>query len=238
MIDADPGPRVWPWLTLIALVAAVGFALHSPWLSLHEIEIVGAVESDPAAAVAAAGVGEGAILVWIDTGAVAAEVQRDPWVADVRVTRVWPDRLVVEVMERTPLLWVEGTGDWMLVASDGFVLEAAPEPGPGLLRVAVPFASQAPGVRPDDPVWHELVGFAGVMGEDLGRALTIVPRGSEMWTDVLGFPVRLGGAVDLADKARTLRALLEAGVPSGATIDVSSPVRPTLIPGESGTTGG
>lgn len=102
--QAPAGRRVWPWLTLVAVVAAAGFALHSPWLSLHSVEVVGAVRSDPAAGVAAAGVGEGAILVWIDTAAVADAVRRDPWVADARVTRVWPDRLIVEVIERTPVI--------------------------------------------------------------------------------------------------------------------------------------
>lgn len=236
--DAPPesAPRVWRWLVPLVLVAAAGFALHSPWLSLHEVEILGSVRSDPAAGVAKAGVGEGAILVWIDTGAVADQVRRDPWVADARVTRVWPDRLVVEVIERTPVIWIEGFTSWMLVAGDGTIVQVAPAPEGGYLRAAVPFADMPPGSLPVDPIWGELVAFAVVLRDDIGGALTVETRGTEVWTEVFGHPVRLGNPIDLADKARTLRALL-GEAPPGSTIDVSSPVRPVVIPSQDGVEG-
>lgn len=226
--ESGGGRRVWPWLTAIAVVAAAGFALHSPWLSLHEVEVVGAVRSDPAPLVAAAGVGEGAILIWVDTGAVARSVATDPWVADVRVERVWPDRLVVEVAEREPVAWMEGTETWMLVATDGTVLETAAQPGGGRLRARLAFPDLAPGERPADPTWAEIVAFATLLRDDLGAILTLELRGTELWTEALGHPVRLGFPIDLVDKGRTLQALLAGSVPSGATIDVSSPDRPAV----------
>ena len=227
---ADEGRRVWPWLAL-AMIAAAAFALHSPWLSVHEIEIVGAVHSQPAPLIAATGVGEGAILIWVDTGAVARAVAADPWVADVRVERVWPDRLVVEVLERDPVAWMEGTTGWMLVASDGTVLENPAEAGGGYLRAVLAFPDLVPGDRPTDPTWNEIVALAVTLRDDLGGAMTVELRGTELWTDVLGHPVRLGYPIDLADKARTLRALLQEDLPLGATIDVSSPLRPAVDTG-------
>jgi cell division protein FtsQ len=226
--EPDGGRRAWPWLTLAAVVAAVGFALHSPWLSVHEIEIVGAVHSDPAPLIAAAGVGEGAILVWVDTGRLGRAVAVDPWVADVRVSRVWPDRLVVEVLEREPVAWMEGTTEWMLVASDGTVLGVAAEPGGGYLRAELAFPDLPPGERPADPTWREIVALAVTLRDDIGGAMTVELRGTELWTQVLGHQVRLGYPIDLADKARTLRALLQEDLPPGATLDVSSPLRPAV----------
>ena len=117
------GRRKWPWITLAAIAVIAGVLLHSPWLSVGDIEIRGADQADVAGRVAATGVGEGAILVWVDTGAVADAVLADPWVRDVLVDRVWPDRLLVEVLEHRPALWVEGVRGWMLVSRDGTVLE-------------------------------------------------------------------------------------------------------------------
>lgn len=228
--------RVWPWLAVAALVATAGFALHSPWLSVHEIEIVGAVHADPAPLIAQAGVGEGAILIWVDTARVGRAVSTDPWVADVRVERVWPDRLVVEVLERVPVAWVEGITSWMLVASDGTVLETGLSPGGGYLRAALAFPDLAPGERPADPTWREIVDLATTLRDDIGGTMTVELRGTELWTETFGHPVRLGYPIDLADKARTLRALLEEELPPGAMIDVSSPLRPA-IEGGTGTTG-
>ena len=222
--------RLWPWLLGMALAAAAAFALHSPWLSVHEIEIVGAVHSDPAPLIAASGVGEGAILVWVDTAAVVRAVKEDPWVADARVDRVWPDRLVVEVLERQPVAWLEGTTTWMLVASDGTVLEIAAEPGGGYLRALLAFPDLARGEQPVDATWNEIIGLAATLRGDLAGAMTVELRGSELWTEVFGHPVRLGYPIDLADKGRTLRALLQEELPPGATLDVSSPTRPAISP--------
>ena len=227
----QPGRRVWPWMTLAALVAAAGFALHSPWLALHEIEIVGAVHADPAPFIAEAGIGEGAILIWVDTGRVARAVAADPWVADVRVERVWPDRLVVEVLERVPVAWIEGITTWMLVASDGTVLDTGEAPGGGHLRAALAFPDLVPGDRPADPTWGEIVDLANTLRDDIGGTMTVELRGTELWTETSGHPVRLGYPIDLADKGRTLLALLQVEIPLGATIDVSSPLRPAINDG-------
>ena len=234
MIDAaEPASRerrLWTWLLGASLLAAGAFALHSPWLSVHEIEIVGAVRSDPAPLIAASGVGEGAILIWVDTAAVARAVGEDPWVADARVDRVWPDRLVVEVLERQPVAWVEGTTTWMLVASDGTVLEIADEPGGGYLRAVMAFPDLTRGEQPADATWNEIVALAATLRGDIGGAMTVELLGSELWTEVFGHPVRLGYPIDLADKGRTLRTMLQEELPPGATLDVSSPTRPAIAP--------
>ncbi len=237
-VETDRGRRMWPWVTLAAVVAAAGFALHSPLLSVHKIEVVGAVRSDPAPRVAEAGVGEGAILVWVDTGAVAEAVAQDPWVADVRVQRVWPDRLVVEVIERIPVAWVEGITTWMLVASDGTVLEIGEGPGGGYLRAVLAFPDLPPGEQPTDPTWGEIVALATTLRDDIGGTMTVELRGTELWSETSGHPVRLGYPIDLADKARTLRVmLLQENLTAGATIDVSSPLRPAIYDDSTDTAG-
>jgi cell division protein FtsQ len=229
-VTQTEGPRVWPWLTLASVLAAALFALHSPWLSLSEVEVLGAFRSDPGSRVAEAGVGPGAILIWIDTGKVERSVLEDPWVAAASVDRIWPDRLVVEVVERTPVVWIEGFSAWMLVARDGTVLDTAQEPAGGHMKAALAFSDWSPGDRPIDPTWDEVVALAATLRADIGGTLTLEQRGVELWTSAFGHQVRLGNPIDLADKGRTLRALLQEDLPQGATIDVSSPLRPVIVP--------
>ena len=226
-------PRRWPWLAAIALAAGLLVFLHSPLLAVEAVEIVGSDRSDVASAVAGTGLGPGALLLWVDTAAVERAVESDPGVRDVRVDRVWPDRIVVEVIEHDPLVWIEGTLRWMLVARDGSVVADAPEPGAGLLRAALAFPDRVPGEVPTDPAWHEVVEMALVLADDIGGTLTLEMRGAEMWTEAFGHPVRLGHPIDLADKGRTLRAMLAEEVPSGHIIDVSSPRRPAVVPADS-----
>jgi len=226
--------RWWPLVTIVVVMAAAGLVANSPWLSVSEIEVLGVVRSDAEARVAASGVGEGALLLWVDTGAIERSVRSDPWVRDVRVEKVWPDRLVVEVAERRPLVWIEGVLGWMLVAADGTVVERAPEPEPGLLQASVALPDVDPGVQPVDPGWHEIVEMALVVEDALGGTMVLEMRGAEMWTEVLGHQVRLGHPIDLADKARTLLAMIGQELPEGVTIDLTSPARPALVPADSG----
>jgi cell division protein FtsQ len=231
--DEEEIPRsrlTWPWVALLGAVAAAALALHSPLLAVSRIEVVGAVESSAVARVAASGVGEGALLLWVDTEAVRRAVAEDPWVSHVAVERVWPNRLVVEVFERRPVVWIEGTTVWMRVATDGVVIDVAERPIPGLVQAAVAMPDRSPGEKPTDPVWGELVALALVLTDGIGSDIRVELRGAELWSDVREIEVRLGHPIDLADKARTLVALLREPLEPGSRIDVTSPQRPAIYP--------
>lgn len=237
MTDRDaPGgvgsrPHIpWPWVAVLGVVAAAALALHSPLLAVSRVEVLGAVESSAVARVAESGVGEGALLLWADTDAVRRAVAADPWVAGVTVDRVWPNRIVVEVVERRPVAWIEGTDGWMRVATDGVVIDRVPRPTPALLQIAAAMPDWPPGGRPSDPVWDELVALATVLSDGLGTQARVEFRGPELWTTIDGVEVRFGHPIDLADKARTLLVLLGEGIEPGSRIDVTSPQRPAVNP--------
>lgn len=235
----DPGdaPRArlsWVAVSVFVGVTAVAILLHSPLVAVSRIEVVGAVESDAAARVAATGVGEGALLLWVDTESVRRAVVADPWVARVTVDRVWPNRLVVEVVEREPVVWIEGVNGWMRVATDGVVIDRSDRPTPPLVQMLVAMPDRAPGERPSDPMWGELVAMARVLTDGIGVGVRVEMRGSELWSVVSGFEVRFGHPIDLADKARALVAILGQSVAPGSRIDLISPQRPAVVPpGES-----
>ncbi len=116
-------PRRWPLIVMILLaVGAVG-VMHSPLMAVDTVEVVGATRSEVRQIVDATGVGPGALLLWINAGAIEEAAASDPWVADVRVDRIWPNRVVVEVIEHQAVAWIEGVQGWMLVSRDGTVLE-------------------------------------------------------------------------------------------------------------------
>ncbi len=231
----QPPRKLRRWLLVLAGVAttvAIG-VLHSPLMAVETVEILGADRVDVRGIVDDLGLGAGAFLLWINAGEVEEAIISEPWVADVQVDRIWPDKVVVEVIEHEAVVWIEGVLGWMLVSRDGTVLERAVAPGAGLLLAALAFPDRLAGDRPIDPAWHEIVEMALVLSDDIGVALVLEMRGAEMWTKALGFDVRLGHPIDLADKGRTLRAMLAEDIPDGAIIDVSSPRRPAIVPAKS-----
>jgi cell division protein FtsQ len=221
----------WLLLGIIFLaLSTIVVVVHSPLMAVERIDIRGAVETDVARVVAAEGVGVGALLLWVDTDDLEAAIADEPWVSDVRVQRVWPDTIEIEVVEREPVVWIEGVFGWMLVGRDGTVIDRSAEPGPGLMRAALAFPDAEPGDQPLDPAWSEVVEMALVLDDDIGSTLVLEMRGPEMWTFAFDHEVRLGTPIDLADKGRALRAMLGEDVPGGAIIDVSSPLRPAIVP--------
>jgi len=226
-------PRRWPLVVMILVAIGAVAVVHSPLMAVDAVEVLGATRSDARQIVDGTGVGPGAVLLWVNAGAIEEAVAADPWVADVRVERIWPNRVVVEVIEQQAVAWIEGVQAWMLVSRDGTVLERAETPGSGLLLAELAFPDRVPGDRPVDPAWHEIVEMALVLSDDIGGTLRLEMRGAEMWTSTFGYEVRFGHPIDLADKGRTLRAMLAEEIPVGAIIDVSSPLRPAIVPLES-----
>lgn len=230
--------RRWPLVVLILLVviaAAVVVVLHSPWMSVGEIEISGADRADVAGRLERAGIGAGAIMIWLDPAEVEAAVAADPWVREVRVERVFPDRLVVEVLEHTPVAWLEGKASWMLVARDGTILEVAEAPGAGLLAAEAGLPDGRAGETPDSLEWSEFVALGRTLSPEVADDLRVFYEAGELWFEGRGLRARLGRATALAEKGAVFEAMLGEGLPLGTMIDLVAPGRPTVIyPTDSG----
>ena len=229
-----PGPvraHRWGWtlgLVVVLLAGATAVVFHSPWMSVREVEILGAVHADAAGRLAAAGVGEGAIMIWVNTGEIEESVAADPWVREVRVERIFPNRLVIEVLEHTPSVWVRGEASWMLVARAGVIIAVADVPGEDLLRAEVFYEDHEPGERPEGSEWGELAALGPALGADLAARAWVTREGGELWLEADGCRARLGPATQLADKGRTFAALLAEGLPAGSEVDLISPTRPAV----------
>ncbi len=69
------------------------------------------------------------------------------WVEDASVSRIWPDRLVVRIRERTPVAFVYFRAGILLIDAHGVLLDPPARPG-GLVRLSFPVLS---GVREEEP---------------------------------------------------------------------------------------
>jgi len=236
VVEAPARRRMhWGWtlgLTCLLLAGATAVALHSPWLQLHHLEVLGAERAEVSERLASAGIGPGAYMIWLGPGEIEAVVRRDPWVLDVRVERLFPDRVVVEVLEHTPAVWAGGRQGWVLVSQTGAVLVAADAPGEGMLRARVPWEQAAVGRALAGAEWKELAGLGLALSPALAGEAWVTSEGGELWIEAGGHRARLGPAVDLADKGRAFEGLLVAGLPEGALIDLVAPTRPAVsVPG-------
>lgn len=209
---------------LVALVAGGTYALYfSTWLSVGGVEVAGARTLSEDVVSEAAGVPHGGALARVDLAAIEARVESLAPVREAKVSRQWPDRVRVEVEERTAVAVVDLGGSLRGLDESGVVFGAFREAPADLPRVETQVGTRAEALREAAAVVASLPsGLAGTIDH---VSVETVDRISLVLRD--GRTVVWGSAVDSQTKAAVLAALL----PQEARVyDVSVPGQPTTTP--------
>jgi cell division protein FtsQ len=218
---------------LTALAAAYGL-VRSPVLDVDHVRVTGGEHTDEAAVALTSGIGRGAAMVWLDTGAVARRVEALPWVRTARVERRWPGTIRIAITERTPaaILPVDDTHT-ALVDATGRVLSVVdrtdtgtPLP-PGLPTLAGVHGEPAAGDTLTAPA-RDALAVAQAAGEALPGTITEVSTDLDA-TLISGGRVRFGTADDLDDKIVAVETMLtDVDVACLDVLDVRVPGSPVL----------
>ena len=96
--------------------------LMSMGFTVERVDIIGEGRVDEMAVRRAVGVWPGEYFFGFDAHAAQDRVESLPWVEHVVVRRLWPDRVVVQIVEKTPYaLWQDG-GEFRIVDASGDVI--------------------------------------------------------------------------------------------------------------------
>jgi cell division protein FtsQ len=210
----------------LAIVAGVGFALlGNRVLVVRSVTVTGTHLLSPGQVTAAADVPRGTPLLRVDAGAVTRRVEAIPQVASATVTKDWPDRLVIAVTERVPVMAVRmAGGGYDLVDQTGVVVRWT-QAGPGalpLLRTTLSGAAihGSAEVTAAASVLAEL--SPSLAAQVMAVQAAPVAQGTEQVTLDLrdGKTVQWGSPGDAAQKNREIAILLPG---SAHQIDVSVP---------------
>lgn len=221
-------------VTVTVLVVGGWAATRSPLLDVDRILVVGAAHTSADQARAASGIRRGQPLVDVDLPAATRAVERLAWVERARVSRRWPDRVVIAVTERRPVAVIPVAGPaFGLVDATGRVLDVTASPPAGLVALSgltdpgppgsalAAEASQALAVARSLPpgLASRTAAVTPAPGRPGEVELRLVPDGV----------VRVGPAQDLASKFTAIFTVL-AGVDlrNLAVLDVRSPSSPVL----------
>jgi cell division protein FtsQ len=196
-------------IVLAGLAAAAWAVTHSSLLDVERIRVTGAQQATPALVRFAAGVKPGDAILFLDTGAIARNVERVAWVDKANVERSLGGEVDIHITERRPAAWVRRAPDQVaLVDARGRVLADAPAPPPNLPEIA--------GLQVVPAAGHDVVpAVADVLGTlppALGLRTTRVTIANDEITLALrdGPEVRLGAPQRVAEKARAAVAVLSS----------------------------
>jgi cell division protein FtsQ len=90
---------------------------------IDEVAVTGTVELTKQEVVDLSGVTNVASLAFLDADAVKKTLIANPLIADADVRKLFPNRLSIAVVERTPFALWQRNGDLALIAQDGAVIE-------------------------------------------------------------------------------------------------------------------
>lgn len=215
-------------IAVVALVVASMWLIRSPVFSIRQINVTGAQNSDPTSTVVSLGVGIGTPTIDVDGSDIEAALLIDPWVKSVDVVVSWPGSVAIDVVEYEGVAPV-GVGDqWVLLSIEGVVLTVVSRPGPQDAYLTIDQESLTPGEIVDDERILGALVFLDQIARGSGVPVQIVADGEGLSASVMGHVVRLGRAVDMAQKAIVLETLLDSGLEPGAFIDLIAPLRPAV----------
>lgn len=216
------------WVVVFLLLAAMGAAGGVTWalfdwslFAVRSVVVTGTRLVPESEVLAVADVRPGTPLIRVSTARVAARVLTITRVQGVRVTKVWPDRVVIAVRERTSALAVAlPGGGFDLIDANGVIVQSAAT-RPARLPIYTTTAA-ASSLRGDPDVAAAAAVLSGLPASLRSSVTSVIVPSPDQVTLSLGSGVTIlwGDAGDAAAKAKELAILMQTHARS---YDVSSP---------------
>lgn len=205
---------------------------RAPIFTVTHVEVVGNshVGSDQIRRLA--DVPADATLIRFPGDAVAARVAADPWIADVSVSRVFPNGMRIRVTERTPIALVDAGKAFWLIDATGLVIAKRSTEDTASLPVIrdVPGLDLKAGRRASsEPLLNAVKVLGGISREIAGtvRAVSAATIDGTTLFTANRIEIVIGEATDLATKDALVRRILAEQDGKVVSIDVRVIDRPT-----------
>lgn len=238
---------------VVALIGGWAALYNSPAFSIESVQVNGVehLTSDEMAQLAA--VPSGSTLLRVDTDTIASRVKQSSWVEDVKINRVFPSTLEINVTERSVLAIVEmpnksgtTTKSWA-IADDRIWLMPIPDAGTEAAQttsskiyedaenavhiVDLPYGTQAEiGQECSDDTVNNALTILQEMTTELADQVTKISAASTAETSLFlenGIEIAFGSAENIRDKERTILKIMEDNPDGVAYINVRIVENPT-----------
>ncbi|MDO9175446.1 MAG: FtsQ-type POTRA domain-containing protein, partial [Actinomycetota bacterium] len=235
------GRRRLVWVGVAAAVALLAVAVIAVFAStifdVREVEVQGAVYTDPDLLQSVIDDLMGEPVLLVDTQRAEERLESVPWVENARVSTSFPHRVVIDLRERRPVAAFQGAdGEYRVIDVQSRVLEVIvnqpadymlitgshPDTARGQFAGA-PYAAAAELVL---SLPTEISAITSTVGVDaVTGTLTMVLAGPGIGgSDEAGVEVRLGDANDLDEKLARLLRQVRSGLDGVCGLDVSTAV--------------
>ena len=233
------------WLVLIvAVIAAVGYVIYGAVFRVRSVTVEGIRAISQEEVIRLSGISMGMNIFSINDEQVEAGIESNRYLSFVCVDKQLPDKVIVQVRERTPATLVTYCGIAYTLDNRGMVLEESQNTGVkpdhlvtvsglNIRRCMVGETVQLHSDRQMGVYTELLVELKVMSALDEVSELDLSDMDNLFLVSRDGYTVRLGNTDSLHAKLRAMiltRDHLNATGHIGGTIDVSTPVNPTYTP--------
>lgn len=210
----------------VAFLLAIAGILASPLFSVQSITIEGNVYTSNSTLEEASGMIRGRSIFTLDADGVARRIEKDPWVADARVSKHFFRSIVVEIRERVPVVWYVGADNKArVIDTDGAVIAVLDGWPTKYLQIAGIGPMVEAGAQSDE-VYRAAAQLVTSLPEEIRtktQRLEVSPGGSLSLILKTGTIIRFGEPTDLQNKLVAVVVLLRRQDPIMIkAIDVSA----------------
>lgn len=208
-------------LVLVLVVGSVWLVYFSSYLALKSADVTGTRHLTKDEVLTAADLPIGDPLARVDADAIARRVRAMAYVKSVEVTREWPDKLRIDLTERTAVAVVDLGGAIRGLDADGVVFSTYRKAPPGLPHVQVTG-------DPDQDTLREAARVVAALPASLSSRVDHleVATVDQISLSLTGGKTVVWGSADQSQlKAEVIGPLLKQ---PGSVYDVSAPGQPTI----------
>lgn len=101
------------------MIYGYNFAITSPYFEIKEIAVRGCKELTEKEILSYAAINPAQNLLAVNLGTIARRIEANPWVKEVSIGREFPDRLVIDLQERTAVALVKRDNGFNLLDLEG-----------------------------------------------------------------------------------------------------------------------
>ncbi|GAW92140.1 cell division protein FtsQ/DivIB [Calderihabitans maritimus] len=114
-------------LFVLLVLAAIYFFLQSSLFDVRKVVVKGLSTVDRQQIIQLSGIQPGLNILRLDVNRIKTKVLTHPMIKSVKVSRRFPDRVVIEITERNPLALIPSATGFMVVDEEGSVLKKVQE---------------------------------------------------------------------------------------------------------------
>ena len=206
----------WALIATVVIAVVVGglAVLGSSLFAVEDVEVEGAVYTDERALAAVVDDLEGTPVLRVDTDAAERELEAIPWVESARVTTDFPDRVKIEIRERTPAVAYQAADDrYRVIDAEGRVLDVLDGQPVEYLQLT---SAERPSLAAGQFAPRGFAAAASLvqaMTPQMARraeSVAVAPDGGDLRLQLRGgTEVRFGAAEDLVAKLVRLQTVLD-----------------------------